>query len=580
MQTTEDRDPSRTEPLPAAEFSTSHSETEQGSRKRTRGAPQNPWDILTETFPALSESLRANACLLNCPAEDFERQLGFEDFETHLRNKVQLLAWDPPYNTRRERGQRNSDYDFLPKVVMAQVVALGTRLLRPGGHGIIFCSIAQFEQWKSLFEDYEDILCDPTPLHLVRAKNMATSKPFYKTTTLMNIVEYAVHITKRGAGVQGFGMVSYRPQGFVDAHFPGHMNVIAGVKKPLAGEVVKEDDSGSILRAEQKSLDLMREIVARFSMPKDIVVDLFSGVFTTAVACLTMGSGNARRFYGCEKDEKAFKAGFNRVLYTFVNTITSGDVEVDPSTVKMEAEIWLSESGESVKRGVRPIAPTPSGLPSFTRLPPHILSFLASRWRSREPLGVLRQSPVCNWPAEWQQRFSGLLQQDVESLLSCDASHFKVYVAESTIPDAGLGVFAAERLKRGQIVGWYGGSIMYENLNNVRGKNRDRSGGHPLWGCTLGHFRKFAIQLTIQSGGDRRLIGRSVFLVPRLFCVGAYLNDGTRGSTAGVNVKTLDREIADVESLTKPFVVTLSTTKCIQPGEELLVDYGADYWSS
>jgi DNA modification methylase len=63
------------------------------------------------------------------------------------------------------------------------------------------------------------------------------------------------------------------------------------------------EDGTEHLRSEQKPVLLSRELIYRFSVAQDVVVDLFSGTYTTAAACLSMPDGCYRRFIGFERDK-------------------------------------------------------------------------------------------------------------------------------------------------------------------------------------------------------------------------------------------------------------------------------------
>jgi DNA modification methylase len=59
----------------------------------------------------------------------------------------------------------------------------------------------------------------------------------------------------------------------------------------------------------QQSLEEVEMLVKYFSKPKDLIVDLCGGGFTTAVACRNLG----RRFVGCDCDKQWVLAGQRRV---------------------------------------------------------------------------------------------------------------------------------------------------------------------------------------------------------------------------------------------------------------------------
>lgn len=73
------------------------------------------------------------------------------------------------------------------------------------------------------------------------------------------------------------------------------MNVIRDVEGPKQGErvmvaVTESRQTGATgrLRLEEKSNSLLREMVSHLSLLRDLVVDLFVGTFSTAVACSTV----------------------------------------------------------------------------------------------------------------------------------------------------------------------------------------------------------------------------------------------------------------------------------------------------
>ena len=74
---------------------------------------------------------------------------------------------------------------------------------------------------------------------------------------------------------------------------------------------MKKPDN-SIARVEEKPLDLLKEMIDRYSDKGDIVVDMFLGTGTTASAALLTG----RRFYGCDIDKDVIGVASVRVFDT------------------------------------------------------------------------------------------------------------------------------------------------------------------------------------------------------------------------------------------------------------------------
>jgi hypothetical protein len=84
--------------------------------------------------------------MFSCAFEDFSKRAAIES----LFGKVALVLTGPPYNTRREAGASNSDYDKLSLSSMKEAADVIERLLRPHGHDFIFCSFKQAMEWRSV----------------------------------------------------------------------------------------------------------------------------------------------------------------------------------------------------------------------------------------------------------------------------------------------------------------------------------------------------------------------------------------------------------------------------------------------
>ena len=87
-----------------------------------------------------------------------------------------------------------------------------------------------------------------------------------------------------------------------------YVNTIDRYIPPKAPELLRSD--GHVLRPEQKSVALLRDIIRLFAPePAGIIVDLFAGTMSTVVAALQEG----RPVYACEKFEDCFSIGQQRV---------------------------------------------------------------------------------------------------------------------------------------------------------------------------------------------------------------------------------------------------------------------------
>lgn len=66
----------------------------------------------------------------------------------------------------------------------------------------------------------------------------------------------------------------------------------------------------------------MQHLVEKFPNRGDLVVDLLSGTFATAKACLDLA--RQRRFVGCKTDSERFSANTEPVVETYARRVLIG----------------------------------------------------------------------------------------------------------------------------------------------------------------------------------------------------------------------------------------------------------------
>ena len=92
---------------------------------------------------------------------------------------------------------------------------------------------------------------------------------------------------------------------------PRCCNLIENYEPPRS--VLIDPETGKQLRTEEKTTELMIELIERLSNPGGIVADFFAGTATTALAALRTG----RYFKGCDSDEKVHKFASLRLFEKF-----------------------------------------------------------------------------------------------------------------------------------------------------------------------------------------------------------------------------------------------------------------------
>ena len=532
----------------------------------------------------IDEAMKDVIQTFNCSFKDFPyaARQDTPDMLSSLFGTVQLVLTDPPYGTRQSRGRINSEHDTaLSEADVYDAARLIWQLLRPGGHCILFSAMSQFEIWRTAFESFGDMNVDSMPLFLVKAPKAYSQSPRRKSTGLTNMVEIAVHCCKKGAGNAALRMVTYKNFDYIPSRFAPWTNVIDNVGNLAAGEAHRADDAVSgrsvTMRHEQKSLPLCVELVSRFSLPKDIVVDLFSGTYTTAVACLRVENGLYRQFFGCELDPDCHLSAQDRIRMEFSAEVLKGTFGSG------QTELWeAAKQIQSVKKVCRVPLNLPEGLPGFCLMPSHILTFMASSWRDIEAVKILKEKPVHEWPPLYMEKAQGM---DPDVLLTVDCTHHRVMVSQSTIPDAGDGLFTMEDRRSREIIGWYNGSVVYGNLHSPSGCH-----GTGILGASTDRLRTYGIQVDSKDLTFKKKDGCSLYLVPPEFCAFAKMNDPKyksrkdRASRPDPILKRTCNVAFEVETpastsamLTDPYFIKIVALRNIRAGEELFIDYGPNY---
>ena len=528
---------------------------------------------------------------VNCDATDVakevEDKISFLE-DGVLEDSVQLVLTDPPFNTRREGGRENSEYDILEPEELASVACEIVRVLRPGGHALIYSSVRQLVAWMDAIRNAEPgkMIVDSVPVVLSRRPHSFTSNPSTKTCTLHNMHDFVIHAYKRGKGMAAYDMVDYRLHNPDISRHPGFTNAIDNVPRLSAGEA-QYDGQNNRLRHEQKALTTLRELLERFSKQNDIVMDFFSGTYSTAIACMTLRDGTYRRFIGCEKEKRCHDASQEWILHAFVSEVKAGRYG---GILQREVESILGDesvpvTGKAPRLRQKHISDAPEGLPAVTALPNHLLVFVASMKKDGSMLHRLSGVPMDQWPAEDMHSFWSI---DPDAILAADAAFYGVYVSQSEVRGGGFGVFAAKKLKKGTVIGWYNGTIFYAKIRDSE-PQRSVMYGPEGFGCTGERFQDYNMELETTYIGRGAPV-RKVWLVPAVYNCTSYLNDcrvidGTEKATEVSRTQSAEFRQGDAidkpdfaSNIKNPHAVKVVLTRDVEADEEIFADYGRKYW--
>jgi len=244
-------------------------------------------------------------------------------------------------------------------------------------------------------------------------------------------------------------------------------------------EVVYGDEKGTSgrklkLRAEQKNIDWMMDIISKFTKPGDIVVDMFSGTFPTAKACMKLDKH--RRFVGCDLDYKCIKFSMESLVRTYAEQLLnpSSDIEGNDELVA-DASSYLKGLSRLDSKTERDLWNAPAGFPPVQVFPDHVAHFTSAMFNDFTLYRSLRGLPLNQWGKVWVDRFHSL---DCNAILAHEQFALGVRLSPSSIPGAGIGVFAMKNFGKGEKIGWYYGTLVYRKIGSDKSSSRVYGSGH------------------------------------------------------------------------------------------------------
>lgn len=204
-------------------------------------------------------------------------------------DSVDLVVIDPPYNVSQGKDIKignkyikkefgDWDHNFNPEPVLKEL----KRVLKPKGQIYIFCGTKQIPQYMTILEDewfFRNLL-------IWYKRNPA---PRISKTNYVFACEYILYaINEKGKPSEStfnFTKQNEMHNLFITNSLQGKERLKCGTKA---------------VHPTQKPLEILRKLIYTSSKKGDIVLDVFMGVGSTAVASRQLG----RNFLGCEIDSK------------------------------------------------------------------------------------------------------------------------------------------------------------------------------------------------------------------------------------------------------------------------------------
>ena len=554
---------------------------------------------------------------------------------SYLHGSVQLIITDPPQSLRKNRNKKRIA-DVLTKEDMEECVDMFADILKPGGHGIVFCSALQFRTWHNLLTSYSTYDTDGSdndssgnsrkesgdmqrkrekeserkrrflfsvedvPLYFVQAPGQHLKKKGGTTRHHVSVVEMAIHFWKREFLLKEEQLKQDESsQGYIQSRHAPCTNCIDEINPIGRSERVRvpntEGSRFKHLRLEQKSIRLLQELVGRYTKPGDIVVDCFAGTLVAAKACLQMEKH--RIFIGCDRDSQCVEDAMPFLLKVFLDEARNSKSDLSLSQEEHISLLRYIEKLDDCEKKDKPFKNdawnAPPGLPMYQRLPPHMRRFLSCITNDTSFYLEQKRGNENRWFRETPPILETI---PTEVLLGVEAAAKSFIVTKSTIrhQNAGKGVFATRTIAKNEEILTYYGTVVYSDLGLEKAENK--SYGNGVLGIRKGHFRNRAIELKSHAL-DSNGVKHKVFIVPAQFCVASYINDPRylpgdeeesmhqKENRRAPNVRFLENTTGDRASRSKlgsHRLVCIEALRQIRIGEEIFVDYGAEFtnWSS
>ena len=543
-----------------------------------------------------------------------------EDKGNDLTEAVDFVLTDPPFNIRRNQNLPNSGHDRLQCTDMESVVDIISRCLKPGGHGVIFCSDMQFHHWYQALHSRQIEVSDDEVEPIGSAKKMDrifeverkaltflrkpgfyTSKTTRTNVSHVNVVETAIHFWKKGLSPStNVSRVNYNHQPEMGALYPLWTNVMTDIPQPTGREVVYAKRSGGQqqnsttttsgkrpqLRPEQKSIQWMMELLEKFTLPGGCVLDFFSGTYSVAKACMSLKKH--RKFIGGDADLNCFGYAEDSLVETYARQLLDreSDINTTSAVVHKAAQLYVSDVERLGHENRTSAWSVPRGLSSCQTFPKHILDYISEYYNKKTISAAASRTPMNKWSADWKMRVNNL---DVAALRTHECLHLGVSLRPSTIKSekAGLGVFATRNFDRDEVVGYYYGALVYGDLAIDR--KLTKRYGEGVLSVSSNDFSKWAAELTynFKSTDGKRHKG---WIAPTPWCVMRYINDPRyladdkatrqekRDNRRTANCAFTQKGKASINRHYEQYdVLRIVAATQILCGSELFIDYGQSY---
>ena len=468
-----------------------------------------------ELLRADPERVRRYASFYNAKWEDFCRT------DVVRPRTVDLAIVDGPWQVMDinefERDHNWGDSNYAP---LAHHLY---EFVKDNGTVLIYHGIRQTNKWIDAMENEgfrleTDLVVTMHP-RCVNRRNIQKRRPVNASHKMLVFVRVGATTTVRNFKTGPF---------YLEGDMPCRASVIQNYVPPRRKVPGKD---GKPVRREEKSLDMYKELIARYSDAGALIFEPFAGTAAGARAAVITG----RQWVGCEVDPVCYEAANDALLLFIARQTVHGQLRAEG----VEKRVWITAAEEE-----------------------QVLTAFKTT------------GPVENMPLEYDKKLS------IAEILDVECMKLGVELRKSTL--AGLpvgsdqGCFAKKPFKKNELIGHYWGTVY----------NPDAYEAHPSdrGARTCGMYEVRRKLLMIVDGS--RACAMTYLNDPRGAsepnCTLADISedDDERRQLFVDQVKSFATGQDSLESILRlPYLMSISAKRDIEAGEELLLGYGEDYWA-
>jgi len=482
-----------------------------------------------------------------------------------LEGKVQLILTDPNKYEFEKEGAKI--------VEISTIVKNCAKLLKKGGHVFIMTDIMQAAQFITAFkvekkDTEEAVFTVGESLYTLLARPEdevgAAGEDGPRTSV---VTKYMVHATKLGGSnlKESLENIDLRWQANTKTYYHASTNA----------------HDGALTKTDKKTYDLSlggtQEIIERYSLEGDTVVDFCCDQGWTAMACITIP--NSRIFVGAtENAEKTAQVRHelsNSIIYQVgKGEITTGMDYDEEMIIRMKKEFEVHDFANRYHSGygLKPWLKTryaENKLPMLTSIPPYLLTHIAGMQfdQNLRPRFTTLGSP-CGMPKDIAIALSRTPSSEV---LRVAASKYELMIDRSNRYDM-EGCMTLGKKTMGECIGHLHGVI----INGEWDLNKEAL---QEFGFGLFEYDEYIVQKkNIPIENTKKIVDlhhrdkKQLQFIPSATCPFRYAEFVQEGGNTKIKHKLAKNREVELKQLAMYNNLEVVVTKLMKPGEKIILN--------